>query len=328
VIRRIIKYGSRDFYTLSKKKQLPSETINYVPKVLAAMHIVKNASKYGFQIPQKKYHLFDLTELTPVKRNTSLHIISDKLNVDVKLLKKLNPELKKHTTPRHVIGHYMLRIPKNQYSYNLADLVSPMSSSSKTSSPRLTIPESKKQKLRRTAAIDPMLAKRLVSHYRVKSGETLFSISRKFKTSPLEIAKANKFDTWKTKLKAGQIIKLSYSEEQTVTTKLASSPKVKRTNGPIVYRVSKGDNLKVIARLFNSPIKKIKKANNINQNKIYIGQKLILPGTQKAIYTVRRGDHLTKVAKEFNLPIETLVKINSLKGKMIIPGQKIIVNMD
>jgi hypothetical protein len=41
VLRRIIKYGTRDYYQLSRRKKLHSETINYVPKVLAAMHIMK-----------------------------------------------------------------------------------------------------------------------------------------------------------------------------------------------------------------------------------------------------------------------------------------------
>jgi membrane-bound lytic murein transglycosylase D len=57
VIRRIMKYGTRDFYELSKHKYLPSETINYVPKVLAAMEIINNPKKYGFVIrdPERTY---------------------------------------------------------------------------------------------------------------------------------------------------------------------------------------------------------------------------------------------------------------------------------
>jgi LysM repeat protein len=106
------------------------------------------------------------------------------------------------------------------------------------------------------------------------------------------------------------------------------NPIVKITNRPIVYKVTKGDSLDEIAKLFDSPLSKLKKMNNIKRGKILVGQKLVLPGTQKGIYTVKNGDHLTKVAKNFNLKIETLVKINSLKRKTIYPGQKIIVNMD
>jgi LysM repeat protein len=66
----------------------------------------------------------------------------------------------------------------------------------------------------------------------------------------------------------------------------------------------------------------------LKRGKILVGQRIVLPDTQKAIYTVKRGDHLTKVAKVFNLPINTLMKINSMTKKKIHVGQKLIVNMD
>jgi LysM repeat protein len=92
--------------------------------------------------------------------------------------------------------------------------------------------------------------------------------------------------------------------------------------------VTKGDSLTEIAGLFNSPVSEVKKLNNLKRGKIMVGQKILLPDTQKAIYTVRHGDHLTKVAKSFNLPISTLMKINAMKKRTIYAGQKLIVNMD
>ena len=311
MIRRIMKHGTRDFYKLSSQKLIPSETINYVPKVLAAMHIVNNAKEYGFQIPVKKHRLFDLTELTPVKKNISLRSVADRLNVDVKLLKKLNPELRKSSTPRQFAGTYMLRVPKSQYAYKLDDLKA-VEIASSLASPKLSRPESRKELNRRTAQV-----------HKVKKGETLLSISRKYEIPAKTLASLNNFNSWKTKLHQGQKVNLAWN-----LTNKTVNPKVKITNKPIIYKVSKGDNLKEIAKLFNSPMSKLKKLNNLTRGKILVGQKLVLPNTQRAIYTVRQGDHLTKVAKDFNLPIETLVKINSLKRRTIYPGQKIIVNMD
>ena len=43
------------------------------------------------------------------------------------------------------------------------------------------------------------------------------------------------------------------------------------------YRVSKGDTLFSISKKFNIEIKTIVKINHINDNKIYIGQELIIP---------------------------------------------------
>jgi len=102
IIRRIMKHGTRDFYELSRNKQLTSETINYVPKVLAAMHVVNNAEKYGFVITRKKHKQFDLTRLAPVKKNMPLTVIAKRLNVSPYTLKKLNPELRCNNTPRYL----------------------------------------------------------------------------------------------------------------------------------------------------------------------------------------------------------------------------------
>ena len=321
VMRRIMKYGTRDFYVLSRDKRLPSETINYVPKVLAAMHVMKNAEKYGFVIPNKKHRLFDLTELKVVKKNVPLRHIADRLNIDMALIKKLNPELKRNSTPRHFAGTYKLRLPKAKYAYKLDDIVAPTVAAAPMA--RFAKPESRKELNRRTAeASKPKF-------HRVKRGETLMSISRKYEVTPRALASINNFKSWKTKVQVGQKIALTDSEEQVVSTRLAAStPKVKNTNRPIVYKVTRGDNLTDIAALFNSPVSKLKLANNLKRGKILVGQKIVLPGTQKGIYTVRHGDHLTKVAKDFNLPITTLMKINAMTKKKIYAGQKLIVNMD
>lgn len=317
IIRRIVKHGTRDFYQLSRNKQLPSETINYVPKVLAAMHVVNNAEKYGFDIPRKKNHFFDLTELKPIKKNVSLSTIARRLNVSVKLLKKLNPELKRNATPRRFAGTYYLRVPQSKYSYNLEDLeVSKIAARTKV---RITRPETRKEISRRTASTRPR-------YHRVKRGETLISISRKYDTTPGKLAVMNGFKSWRTRVKIGQRLTIVEAEERVA--RKPATPKVKKTNRPIVYKVARGDNLTELARLFNTSLNRLKKANNLKRGKILVGQKIVLPNTQKGIYTVKPGDHLTKVAKDFNLPLEALIKINALKRKTIYPGQKIIVNMD
>lgn len=330
MIRRIMKHGTNDFYKLSRNKHLPSETINYVPKVLAAMHVMNNAKEYGFVIPKKKFRLFDLTELKPMKRNVSLRSVASRMGIDYALLKKLNPELKRSKTPRHFVGTYMLRVPKSKYSYKLEDLQpKDIIASTEVLIPKLTRPEPRKALTRRTAKIREHGGNSdRPKYHRVKRGETLLSISRKYDVTPRALASANNFKSWKTRVKIGQRIYLESSEEQLVSTRLASTPKVKITNRPIVYKVTKGDNLTEIARLFNSPVSKLKRVNNLKRGKILVGQKLVLPNTQKAIYTVKRGDNLTKVAKVFNVPVSTLMKINSMKRKSLNAGQKLIVNMD
>lgn len=323
IIRRIMKHGTRDFYALSRNKQLPSETINYVPKVLAAMHVVQNAEKYGFVLPKKDHRLFDLTELRPIRKNVPLSVIARRLNVSVTLLRKLNPELRRDATPRNFAGNYYLRVPKSAYSYNLP------SADEQVNVAKLTKPESRKEINRRTAASFEQSEKNETKTpllHRVRKGETLLSISRKYNISARELASFNGFKTWNTRVRYGQRIKL-IEENDTLITK-AEAPVVKTTNRPIIYQVKKGDNLTELARLFDIKVSKIKKVNNLHKGKVQIGQKIVLPDTRKGIYIVQRGDHLTKVARELKQPMEALIKLNSLRRGAIYPGQKIIVNMD
>lgn len=322
IIRRILKHGTRDFYVLSKRKQLPSETINYVPKVLAAMHIVNNAEKYGFTLPKKTTRLFDQTELRAIKKNLPLSVIAEKINVDPILLKKLNPELRGNRTPKHLAGTYYLRVPKSEYSYRLIGVEGFDNVAS-------TRPETRKQVVRRTAAVEhatDMLNNPKVTptQHTVKRGETLFSISKKYGTSPRQLAAMNKMKSWKTKVKAGQRLTLV---EQTVAVKFSSLPKLKVTKSPVVYKVKSGDNLRELARIFGKAFSDMKSVNR-GKNKIVVGQKITLPDSQKAIYTVKHGDHLAKVSKDLKQPVEEIMKLNSLTRRKIYPGQKLIVDMD
>lgn len=328
IIRRILKHGTRDFYVLSKRKQLPSETINYVPKVLAAMHIVNNAEKYGFTLPKKKNRLFDHTELRAIKKNLPLSVIAEKIDVDVTLLKKLNPELRGRRTPKHLAGTYYLRVPKSQYTYRLIGVEG-------YDNVATTRPETRKQVVRRTAAVEaatemlnnPKIAPAAPSHHTVRRGETLISISKKYGTSARQLASANHMKSWRTKVRIGQRLALTTTETQDVAVKFSSLPKLRVTKSPVVYKVKSGDNLHELARIFGKDFSEMKQVNR-GKSKILVGQKIVLPDSKKAIYTVKHGDHLTKVSKDLKQPIEAIMKLNSLTKRKIYPGQKLIVDMD
>jgi membrane-bound lytic murein transglycosylase D len=328
IIRRILKHGTRDFYVLSKRKQLPSETINYVPKVLAAMHIVNNAEKYGFTLPKKKNRLFDHTELRAIKKNLPLSVIAKKIDVDVSLLRKLNPELRRARTPRYLAGTYYLRVPKSQYTYRLIGVESDDNIASTGARP-----ESRKQLARRTAAVEsaaemlnnPRPVPRRPSFHTVRRGETLISISRRYKTTPRQLASINNLRSWRSHVRIGQKLALNGDE---VSVKFSSHPKLKITKSPVIYKVKSGDNLTEIARVFGKDVKEIKQRNHMRKNRILVGQKIVLPDSKKGIYTVKRGDHLTKVSKAVNSSVEEIMKLNSLTKKRIYPGQKLIVDMD
>ncbi len=104
VARAIRQTGSTDFWTVSKK--LPRETRNYVPKFNAALIMAKNPEKYGFRITEtgKNY------EAVSVPPRKSLVHIANLLGIGHKEISKYNPSLIGGATPPK--NNYKLKVPK------------------------------------------------------------------------------------------------------------------------------------------------------------------------------------------------------------------------
>jgi membrane-bound lytic murein transglycosylase D len=288
IVRRIMRHGTRDYYELSRSRLLPRETINYVPKVLAAMHVIENAEKYGFLIPEKETRFYDETELVKVEKNLSLKRIAKKLKISLKELKKLNPELKRSRTPRYLAGDYYLRLPLSSDKNEIKGLRPKRNHSYR------------------------------MAYHRVRRGETLSGIARKYKLSLRSLVRINNLKSSRTPIRIGQRLALKKSRSsRTVATRSVS---------PIAYKVHRGDSLLKIAKMFKTSVRKIKRLNKLRGSKIVAGQKILLPGTKKKIYVVKSGDYLSHLARKHNLPLSALRRINALKSNVIYPGQKIIVN--
>jgi len=105
-------------------------------------------------------------------------------------------------------------------------------------------------------------------HYKVKNGDTLYSISKKFNVSVIDIKKANNLK--KTTIKANQVLKIATSPKGT------SKSTVSKNTISSYYVVKKGDTLSKIAQKNRIPLKKLMALNNIHSKKIRAGQKIVL----------------------------------------------------
>ncbi|MCB0365939.1 MAG: lytic transglycosylase domain-containing protein [Bdellovibrionaceae bacterium] len=109
-LRKLIqKYKTDNFWVLSKKRDFPEETREYIPKLLAAMLISKSPALYGFHKmePKEPYSY----EYFSVPGGTDLYSLSKHLKVPLGSLKKLNPELLHSFIPSFVNSH-RIRIPR------------------------------------------------------------------------------------------------------------------------------------------------------------------------------------------------------------------------
>jgi membrane-bound lytic murein transglycosylase D len=107
--KQIARYGSKDFWTLSRVGALPKETIDYVPKILAAMMIAKAPNLYGFSDLAK----FDTYEYDVVMApgGTDLKELAEQLGVTEKSLKDMNAELIRGYVPS-TVDRFPIRVPR------------------------------------------------------------------------------------------------------------------------------------------------------------------------------------------------------------------------
>ena len=111
-LRKLIKlYENQDFWTLYKKSKFPRETALYIPKILAASHLLKYPSDYG---------LNEFVVLAPYEYDTfytpgglQLKELAEKTGISFKKLKSLNPDLKTGKIPNSIASH-PIRIPKGK----------------------------------------------------------------------------------------------------------------------------------------------------------------------------------------------------------------------
>ncbi len=109
-----------------------------------------------------------------------------------------------------------------------------------------------------------------------------------------------------------------------------------------VYVVRAGDTLGSIAARFGVSVSAIARANNIaNPNRIYVGQRLVIPGVGGAppapapapapvtggVYIVQPGDTLARIAARFGTTVGALVALNNLSNPdRIWVGQRLRIS--
>lgn len=106
--RLIEKHKTQNYWVLAKKPDFPSETRDYIPKMLAAMLIAKVPRLYGFTdvVPKEPYRY----EYFYVPGGTDLQNLASAVGLESTMIDRLNPELTKGFVPNTIKSH-RIRIP-------------------------------------------------------------------------------------------------------------------------------------------------------------------------------------------------------------------------
>ncbi|MBN2515020.1 MAG: LysM peptidoglycan-binding domain-containing protein [Deltaproteobacteria bacterium] len=280
-------------------RQLPIETARYVPRFLAALHILKDPEKYGIKLDENKDKPIDhvMVKTTKCMR---LQDIARHLNVSEDSLIGLNTELRFTVTPNR---EYDLKIPCD-----------------KAEQFALVVDQIPKSKIPGSA--------RYVRH-KVQQGEALSTIARKYRSSVRSIARANHL-TSKHRIRAGKWLKIPLRGYSYVDESISEPPHTiaKDSTGNIMnYRVKQGDSLWLLARRFDTRISEIKRLNGLRTNGLGVGQIIrVRSGSPMSSYVVKKGDCIASIAGKNKISIQKLLQINGLSLEdNIYPGQVIIV---
>jgi membrane-bound lytic murein transglycosylase D len=97
VQRAVQKTGYADVWELYKRNNLPAETKNYVPEILAAIIIANHPTQYGFDEVTLDPPV--LTDTVTINYSVDLRLVSDIVGAPIDEVMALNPSVLRMTTP-------------------------------------------------------------------------------------------------------------------------------------------------------------------------------------------------------------------------------------
>ncbi|HKB72276.1 MAG TPA: LysM peptidoglycan-binding domain-containing protein [Thermoanaerobaculia bacterium] len=250
VARAIARTGVDNYWELCRIGALPRETRLYVPSVIAAALIDKNQEHYGFRVDPEAPVEFETATLG---KPVDLRRVAKACGVAYDELAELNPELRTFVTPRESTG-YSLRVPRG-----LARAVEQKAEA---------LPEAAVPALRR---------------HRVRKGETLARIARRFGVTASALAEANDLPL-RARLAPRRTLVIPDREPGAYVVRAGRERGRTATNRGVsrtAYRVRKGDTLFSIATRHHTTVDKLREWNRLDDGKaIHPGERLSVGGTR------------------------------------------------
>ena len=312
-LRNAIKrYKTRDFWELCRGKYLKTETKNYLPKLLAALMIAKQPEKYGFT--ELEYHEPLSYDTAALPSSTDLEVIARLTGAEYQVIKKLNPELKRWSTPPGA-KDYQIRLPIGSQEAFLANYTE--------------LPERQRANYVR---------------HKVRSGDTLLALSKRYGVRVQDIKKLNRIRNTRT-IQIGTNLIIPLNPDANGSTALAELKDDYKRSRKTYYTVRSGDSLWKISRKFNVTEKQLRVWNRLGwSNVIRPGQRLIVSAKaapskriavvkdagplQKMVYRVRPGDTLWAIGREFSVAAAQIRSWNNLAENHVLqPGENLTLHV-
>lgn len=268
--------GKTDFWGIYE--YLPRETRGYVPIFIAALYMLQYYPEHGMSI--KPISLPAHVDTIHVNKMLHFQQIADNIGISVEALRDINPQYLHDIIPG-TEREYVLRLPHN---YTMAFVDKEDEIYAYKDSIFFNKVEIEKIESGNVASSNP---ERII--HKVKRGESLGSLARKYNTTVSNIKKWNHLRS--NTIQIGQKLAI-YGSAGGGTTASASSS-------------SSGSSS-------SAGTTTAKPASSSNSGGDYV------------MYTIKKGDTLTSIAKRNGVSLNTLLKSNNLTtNSKIYPGMKI-----
>jgi len=250
---------------------LPRETRSYVPQFQAMIYVLRNADDHNLILEEATFPI--AYEKMKFNQELDLERLAEISGTCIEDLERLNPSILNRKIPS---SHrdLALRIPKAKAQY-MAENKEWIGDSLKISPSRMVAVQETKPKPQTIAAAPTTAVNRVT--YKVKSGDALGKIAQSHGTTVDNIKKWNNLSS--NTIKVGQVLQIHNGKTPSnFNNNIASSDSGKEAPiGSNTYTVQPGDSLWLISRKLDGvTIDQIKKLNNLNNNQIKPGQKLII----------------------------------------------------
>jgi len=308
ISRAVKKYDTRDFWEICHGSYLQKETKNYVPKLLAALLIAKQPEKYGFS--ELDYHPPLSGETAILPTSTDLDVVARLCEVDYETIKRLNPELKRWSTPP-AVKDYEVRLPAGTGERFVASY--------------LELPVAQRASYVR---------------HKVKSGDTVLALAKRYGVRTDDILRLNKIkNTRSIQIGTNLVVPLNPGAGRRPLAELGDDYKRSRRQ---TYTVRNGDSLWSISQRFNVSEKELRVWNRLGwSNVIRPGQTLVVSSkaavkqktakveapqgpVRKLVYKVRPGDTLWGIGQQFAVDAGQIRDWNNLAQDHVLrPGDQL-----